>query len=73
MKLSLAEKIIREADYAVASAGEVEAARTLLAAVERVRQMHSPLPAQGWCPACKPPLGEPVVWPCPTYRALDGE
>jgi len=42
------------------------------AAIERVRELHSP-DRYGDCPACRLSFdGEAQPWPCPTIAALDG-
>lgn len=53
------------ADYEVASKGEIEALKTLAAAVMHVRELHIPFTA-GYCQECG------KDYPCPTIAALVG-
>lgn len=61
-----------ESYLAGADGREHEAVRTLVAAVDRVRDLHRISPVapsyDPYCGACRYDDG----WPCPTIRALEG-
>lgn len=60
------------AEYHKARANRAARIDRLTAAVKRIRELHAP--DKGTCPACsEPEAGVTTVWPCATFRALDGE